>query len=37
LLRDKLAPAVGRVFLKYAFGVDVAAIGDPFLDWLSAQ
>ena len=36
LLRDKLAPAVGRVILKYAFGVDVSTIGGPFLDWLSA-
>jgi hypothetical protein len=37
LLRDKLAPAIGRVFLKYAFGVDLLTIGGPFLDWLSAQ
>ena len=37
LLRDKLAPAVGRVILKYAFGVDVSTIGGPFLDWLSAK
>jgi hypothetical protein len=37
LLRDKLAPAIGRVILKHAFGVDASTIGGPFLDWLSAQ
>lgn len=37
LLRDKLAPAVGRVILKYAFGVDVSTIGGPFLDWLAGK
>jgi hypothetical protein len=37
LLRDKLAPAIGRVILKYAFGVDASTIGGPFLDWVSAQ
>jgi hypothetical protein len=37
LLRDKLAPAIGRVILKHALGVDASTIGGPFLDWLSAQ
>jgi hypothetical protein len=37
LLRDKLAPAIGRVILKYAFGVDLSTIGGPVLDWISAQ
>jgi hypothetical protein len=37
LLRDRLAPAIGRVMLKYAFGVDASTIGGPLLDWLSAQ
>jgi hypothetical protein len=37
LLRDKLAPAVGRVLLGIAFGPHASAIGGPGLDWLSAQ
>jgi hypothetical protein len=37
LLRDKLAPAIGRVLLKYAFGVDASTIGGPLLDRVSAQ
>jgi hypothetical protein len=37
LLRDKLAPAIGRVILKHAFGVDAATIAGPLLDWLSGQ
>jgi hypothetical protein len=37
LLRDKLAPAIGRVILKHAFGVDAEAIAGPLLDWLSEQ
>jgi predicted NACHT family NTPase len=37
LLRDKLAPAVGRVLLRLAFGADVAAVGGATLDWLSGR
>jgi hypothetical protein len=37
LLRDKLAPAIGRVILKYALGADAPTLAGPFLDWLSAQ
>ena len=37
LLRDKLAPAISRVILKHAFGVDAATIAGPLLDWLSGQ
>jgi hypothetical protein len=37
LLRDKLAPAVGRVLLGIAFGPHASAIAGPGLDWLSAQ
>jgi hypothetical protein len=37
LLRDKLAPAVGRVLLRLAFGADVAAVGGAALDWLSGR
>jgi hypothetical protein len=37
LLRDRLAPAVGRVLLRLAFGADVAAVGGSALDWLSGR
>ena len=37
LLRDRLAPAVGRVILKHALGADAATIAGPFLDWLSSK
>ena len=37
LLRDKLAPAIGRVLLGLAFGPHASTIGGPVLDWLSAQ